>query len=43
MNLDFIIKMYADAVVQGKRTIDSVPDVVKEKVAEVIKENTKNA
>lgn len=39
MNLDFLIGLYADAVRQGKRTLDSVPDVVKDKVAEAIKEN----
>ena len=38
MNLDFLIGLYADAVRQGKRTLDSVPDVVKDKVAEAIKE-----
>ena len=42
MNLDFIIGLYADAVRQGRRTLDSVPDVVKDKVAEAIKES-KNA
>jgi len=42
VNLDFIIGLYADAVRQGKRTLDSVPDVVKDKVAEAIKES-KNA
>ena len=39
MNLDFLIGLYADAVRQGKRTLDSVPDVVKDKVAEAIKES----
>jgi len=42
VNLDFIIGLYADAVRQGRRTLDSVPDVVKDKVAEAIKES-KNA
>lgn len=43
MNLDFLAKMYANAVEQGNRTIDSVPDVIKEKVENILKENKNNA
>ena len=38
MSLDYLSKMYADAVITGKRTIESVPVVIREQVTQLIAE-----
>ena len=42
LNMEYIGKLYADAVVKGKRTLDSVPETIREQVSKLVEES-KNA
>jgi len=43
MKLEFITKLYADAVLSGERTLESVPEMLHEQVSVIIKERKENA
>ncbi len=43
MKLTFITKLYVDAVLSGERTLESVPETLREQVSVIIKERKDNA
>lgn len=43
MKLEYLAKIYAKAILEGDRTIDDVPDAVKEMVEDILKENNTHA
>lgn len=42
MKLEFVTKLYADAVLSGERALESVPEMLREQVSTIIKERKDN-
>lgn len=43
MALTYLTKLYVDAVISGQRTIDTVPDTLRQDVISLLKERKDNA